>query len=368
MRFTVVGADAAGLSMEFVLEARCVEEAEHLARQRGVSVASVTLRAGSGSASPSVPARHPTTEAIASPVVVAGGTLPAECPAVPNGPDLGLISLALGGAALMFCWIPTVGIISLGLGALGAAAGTIALARTCRRSDRSRRAPGARLITPIIGVGLSVVTLLAAGMLAGAADAGTASASTGPTPGQPAKPPAASAARNLTIVAARPAAEPAQRTDPAPQQPPANPMLSLGDAEVRVVACDLTNIPLIDDQGRSQGISKRPMIAVRVEVRNTGAAPIEYRTLSGDGDAGLRDAARLVDERGGVLPRIRLPLSVSPVGRVVSERLEPGRSLTDVLVFESPSVPASRLTLWVPGDAVGASGSGEIGVPAPVKR
>lgn len=375
MRFTVIGTDAAGIALEFPIEARGVEEAEHLARQRGVNVARVTL-ATSGNGHPPIdgapgPSNPTRSGPLPPPSAGAHPPPPTSSRAQRRAPDLGIASLALGGAALLFCWIPTVGVISYPLGALGVCAGVMA----CFGAMRDLGAGGggsvrARLMAPALGVALSSFTLLAAGAIARAA-APLARADDRSPSGTPESNAAPPPARNLTIVTA--ASAPDRPAEPAPIPSTAaasEPSLRLGAAEFRVLSSDLMHVPLIDDRGRSQGISKRRLILLRVEVRNTGDSAIEYRTISGEDATGLREGAALADGRGRTLRRTRFPLSVVPVGRVASETLLPGRSLTDVVTFDPPAGPpaAGRWTLRIPGESVGVEGDGVLSVPDPIER
>lgn len=385
MRFTVIGTDAAGLAMEFTLEARCADEAEHLARQRGVNVVSVRLggRAGHAATVAAPPGAH--APAAATPQVRASAPTPPRRSNVPPAQrvNFGLVSIALALTALMFCWIPTVGLISLPLCVVGLVAGSAGLiaAAVSRGGSRlypAQRRPG-RLIAPTGGLALSGIALALTVMIARGP---TSDAEEPPAPirlatggGDAAETPQQGRDKPLTIVVSgtdrdtpRPlGAEPARASAPTtPVEVDLTPQ-RLGPAEVSIESCTVGEVPLVGEQGRSAGITRSAMLVVRVSVKNISSAAFVYQTMAGD-DAGLLDAAVLRDDRGVILRRARFGFAIVPAGRIASERVEPGRGLIDVLVFERPAAAPRGLSLTIPGRCVGTAGMVTLPVPVPAMR
>lgn len=386
MRFTVIGTDAAGLAMEFTLDARCADEAEHIARARGVNVIKVQLNAGASAAAPV--ATIPTAPAPQSkPTTIAATTQkPTPKPAARTQAkrlNLGLVSLALALVALLFCWIPTVGLISLPLCIVGLVAGGAGLlaavvSRGGSRMYPAQRRPG-RLVAPTGGLVLSGLALAATVMIA-TGPKSDADAPPAPiriaTDDEPAAEPSRPARdKPLRIVVSGTdsdtprdfAKESARKPQPtAPIDVDRSPR-TLGSAELNIEACTFGQIPLMGEQGRSAGITSQPMLLVRVSVRNAGQAPFTYSTMAGD-ESGLAEAVSLRDEHGVVLRRAKFGFGIVPSGRVASESVEPGRGLTDVLAFERPATPPRGLNLVVPGRCVGTTGEVTLPVPVPTIR
>jgi len=382
----VIGVDSTGRPIEFALDARDADEAEHQARARGINVAKVWLGA-SASASTPVPAAP--LPIAAKPRIAPPNPSPAPRAAAPITPvqpspynraparpriNLGLISLSLGGIALLFVWIPTVGLISWPLCAIGLLAGIAGTALACRRTASYAPSLVARLAPPLGGLTLSVLTIAAGAVFAGAsAPDEAASTTTSPdhsasTTSAPDRKP-----RNLAIVASS-AAHTTNldtltnaRPKPTVEIPPIQP-IKLGAAELRIVSCETMIVPLVGDKGRPAGSTAMPLMVIRVEIRNTGESPIAYTTLAGDSEAGLKDGATLKDDLSRTVRRAQFGFSIVPAGRAARETLFPGKSVTDVLVFEAPASPPAFLTLEASGRCVGTAGSGQLTVPAPVAR
>ena len=290
---------------------------------------------------------------------------------------------ALAAVALLFCWIPTVGLISLPLCIVGLVAGGAGLLVAVVSRGGSRLYPAQRrpwrFVAPTGGVALSGLALAATVMVA-----------TGPTSDaeEPIAPIRIATSSNQTAEAARPVrdkpltivvsgtekdtprtfgAEPARAPEQATPIEVDRTPKPLGPAEVNIEACTFGEVPLVGAQGRSAGITRQEMLVVRVSVKNIGSTAFTYQTMAGD-DAGLVDAVVLRDARGVVLRRARFGFAIVPAGRIASERVEPGRSLSDVLVFERPAGTPRGLSLTVPGRCVGAAGEVTLQVPVPVMR
>lgn len=413
MRFMVIGTDSAGQPVECPLEARSVDEAEFLAKQQGINVSKIMLGSAARPAAAPAPAPAPAAPIAPAAATVARRVEPAPMPAaVPFRPEpipvaarieaapepmpaspvpgatvqppparratLGMISLALGGTALLFCWIPVVGMISPPLCIAGLVAGIAGLfAAAFFNQTLWGLGMLSRVAVPAGGAALSAVALAASLLVAPGADSVAQVPSDRPAAreqdneGQRAAP--AKQGRSLSIVTSHNTAAPEglfsgkQPEGPAAVlQAPA--VARIGDVELRVVGSTIMHVPLMGDQGRPQGVSATPLLMLRVELRNTGSEPIMYRTLVGDGEVGLEPGATLRDAAGRLIKAAQFGTAIIPSGHVATDTLYPGRSLTDVLVFDRPADETMSLILEAPGRSVGAEGTFPVHVPVPTVR
>jgi hypothetical protein len=278
--------------------------------------------------------------------------------------SLGLLALGLGGLGLLLCLVFPLAVVSVPLCLIGAVAGTFGVWGA--RSDSP--AGLCRMSLPLGGAALSSITLCVAMVLA-LEPAGDAHASTSSSPSargaQPrsAAAPAGTPTRELSIVGSHPSAEAASifapKTAPArpaaPAEPP--PPIALGNVQVYFHSARFAHVMLIGEQSRPRGQTTDAMLMIKLVVRNTSTTPILYHTFAGDENNFDARAAILADERGVRYRRGMFDIGVNPVGRVSTESLLPGRSLTDTLVFQMPPKSATELTLTLQGRSVGASGS-----------
>jgi hypothetical protein len=150
-----------------------------------------------------------------------------------------------------------------------------------------------------------------------------------------------------------------------PSWAPPDKAVRQGDVEVRVVETSIGKVPLKrlgDDR-----TSKDDLLSVKLELHNVSPTrKVEYRTWSA-GDFSLgRDFATLKDDLGNGYKRITFGFASDVVGAVKrSESIYPGKSVTDVLVFEVPVGAAAHLDLELP--ASNYEGRGTIRFRIPVK-
>ncbi|MCC6322294.1 MAG: hypothetical protein IT438_12765 [Phycisphaerales bacterium] len=399
MRFTVIGTDAqTGRDIEEGFEAKSADHAEYLASQRGISVQRVKV-----TATETLPANKPATAAPAhAPWVavvadhrpnpsaqadraespsprpsVAGSTRhasPTVEPVADAPRKLGLIALGLGGVGLLFCWIPVIGMISIPLCLIGAAAGGLG-AWTLRARSRLVPLAARSLALPLGGAALSVLALAIAGVVAlGPAETATGAVRAAPTVLPDAKMSEAKPARSLAIVGSHTSGEAASLFTPRPAAtPPVTPAeapkpVKIGDAEVELVSASVENLLLIGEAGRSHGESTDKMLVIKLRVRNAGDSAISYLSFAGD-EANLDGrAASLADERGVRFRRTTFEIGVAPIGRVRQDRLPAGRDLTDTLVFHVPPTSITNASITLHGECVGAAGTVELTFPASMIR
>ncbi|MFN7019701.1 MAG: hypothetical protein ACK4WH_00050 [Phycisphaerales bacterium] len=397
MRFTVIGTDPQGSDVELTIDAKTADHAEYIATKQGVIVQRVKIAVRDQAPAESITAAQRTGPAAAPQAperAAAGATCqtsstcerrncgesaasrtdpPDQCSAQPSGStsrDLGRVALGLGVVGLLMCWIPVVGAVSMPICLIGLCAGGFGAWTAHTQLQRSRRASGS-LAMPVGGAAVSLIALTVSGIFslgpadaaeppvrAAAADRSTASAS---TPVQQ---------RSLAIVGSHTSGDggsiftskPRPVSDKTPAEPPKPVML--GSAEIELVSAQVESVLLAGDQGRLIGETTERMLVVKVRVRNTGETPIQYKSLAGDeGNLDAR-AATLADERGVRYRRATFEIGIHPAGRVAQETLDPGRTLTDALVFHVPPEAMGTATLVLQGRSVGVEGTAELTFPA----
>lgn len=335
-------------------------------------------------AAPPVAAMKPAEAAkpMAAPAVQQPSVMPTRPGMVTSPPadrsdrarSLGLVALALGGAGLMFCWIPVVGMISAPMCIAGAGAGAFGAWCAHKHGARSRSMLG-QVALPLGGVALSTLSLCVAVLFAfGPTDGAQASNETlrqPPIVAVPTNTDDASPARSRTIVGSHqsgeaksiftPKAVVAAKPDAAAEPPPA---IRVGAVDLAFVSARVENVQLIGDMGRPHGNSNEAMIVVKLAIRNVGESPVEYRTLAGDDNNLDARAATLTDERGVRYKRGQFDMGIAPAGRVPNEKIAPGRALTDTLVFHEPPAGCTELKLTLQCRAFGGTGTVEMKIPA----
>ena len=137
----------------------------------------------------------------------------------------------------------------------------------------------------------------------------------------------------------------------------------LGDVEVKVVSAKVAPVALRGPSGEGQ--SKEPQLILTIEVSNANLnRKIDYSTWAGADVPLERDFATLTDNFENSYKRITFGIFDRPIGRVVSDSIYPGKSLTDALVFEAPLGNIEHLDLDMPGKNIGTNGLFKIRIPA----
>jgi hypothetical protein len=101
---------------------------------------------------------------------------------------------------------------------------------------------------------------------------------------------------------------------------------------------------------------------LRIENRGD-SRKIDYRGWSGQNFDIGRGTASVEDDLGNAYKRINFGFTNAVVGQIRSESVYPGKSASDVLVFEEPIQKAKFLKLELPASAFGGSGSLRIKIP-----
>jgi hypothetical protein len=107
-----------------------------------------------------------------------------------------------------------------------------------------------------------------------------------------------------------------------------------------------------------------PLFVVSVSMRNTSSdAKAGYKTLRGAMISSGRDFATLKDDLGNNYRRINFSVGDVLLGGVEDESVYPGRTVSDVLVFEPPIGAAKELILDIPLANFGGVGRKVITIP-----
>lgn len=128
------------------------------------------------------------------------------------------------------------------------------------------------------------------------------------------------------------------------------------DLEVKITEATVSFVPLEDFSNRS-GKSKERLLMIRLEITNTSSSrKVDYRGR-GAPFADVLSRASLRDEKGNHYKRCDFGFANRVVGQVRdAESIYPGKSLSDVLVFERPVDGFATLLFELPANAFGGSG------------
>lgn len=129
----------------------------------------------------------------------------------------------------------------------------------------------------------------------------------------------------------------------------------VGHVRVSLKKVSVGKVPLKQVDGTiTYSDEPRLMIAVRIEHTGNGRGA-EYHSWVPDLDA-AKTVAKLVDDRGNELKRVTFGFGNNVKDRTVLDTLAPGKTIGDLLVFESPSAEAKYVDLVLPGKNVGVAG------------
>jgi hypothetical protein len=175
--------------------------------------------------------------------------------------------------------------------------------------------------------------------------------------------------KELAIAAAKPAEAPAP---PKPAEAPKDLVPSthavmVGNAEISVVSAKIGKVPLLH-MGEDSS-SKDDLLIVTVSIKNlSDLKKLEYETWGAQMFS--RSPATLEDDVGNSYKRINFGFGSNVVGHVErSESIYPGKSVTDVLVFELPVAGVKDLRISLPTKNVGGKDSDkpiQISIPSPL--
>ncbi len=259
--------------------------------------------------------------------------------ATPKGTSgFGIAALVLGILACLGCWIPFLGILSIPLGALGILFGIAGflVSATGRRSGIGM--PVAGTVICVVAVAIAITSTLAT--IAAVREATREPVWKTPAANHEPAPPVGSGPRP-----SRPARKSEDEGWVSAELP-----VRQRDVQVRIASAKVGKVDVRDLLERGTSPSKDVLLAIRIEVANlSGTKLLDYRTWAGGDFVLKRDFATLSDNFGNSYKRVTFGID-EPVGRVKRDSVYPGKSITDVLVFEPPVDKVQYLRIELPAN------------------
>lgn len=305
--------------------------------------------------------------------------------------SLGVVSLILGIVAFMICWIPIVGMLSIPLSALGVLLGAIGLLVALFRGGSGIGYPigGAAVSGLALAIGIAQVVVIASPSLDRARNlAARVKATNDPTAKVIRESNKQRSRTNQEVVPSISPIVSEQRQTPregegaAPSRPPA-PVVSptekpakpewasaksvvrQGDVELSITRVQVGKVLLRGSFDSSETTSQNELLAIHVNITNSSRSKkVEYRSWLGRDLAFTRDYATLQDNFGNTYKRISFGFGTEIIGHTQSGSVYPGKSLSDVLVFELPVDTVQYLNLELPAKNFGGDGMLRLQIPA----
>jgi hypothetical protein len=281
-------------------------------------------------------------------------------PAHKGANSLGISSLVLGILALLFAWIPLVGMVSIPLGGLGLllgiAGGVVALLR--RGSGVGFPIAGAAVSLLAIGVAVAWLGFIGRAVQAVGEEVRAKNATnqkmftaSDPSPGaSPEAPPDSQAAQQAEWV---------DVTKGAAQQ---------GDVRIWVPTVMVGDVPLRHLGHSSISESKYLMIRLRIE-NASETRKIGYESWAANGRRLLqKHVPHLTDNFGNTYKPVTFGLTTEVEGQLEAESIYPGKYIDDLLVYEPPIDKAEYLRLELPASAFGGTGMIRLQMPTILRR
>jgi hypothetical protein len=301
-----------------------------------------------------------------------------------RGSSLGVASLVLGILAFLICWIPFVNLLGVPLAGLGLLLGVIGFVVALTRKGASIGYPiaGSAICGLALFVAISVTGVLVAGLKKVddeiVAQSGRRNATNQTTVAPVVSPPRAEkppTQGNPTPPAAEPGNTKATQR-PAPERPStpesewasADTPVRQGDVQVKVKSVKVGQVPLKDLMDGGEGRSEDALLSIQLEVKNLSETKkVDYRTWGG-GSVFFGTRIGLTDNFDNRYKLVNFGFGSEVVGAVESESVYPGKSITDVIVFEKPIEKVEFLNLELPAEQFGGSGMLRIRIPASMIR
>jgi hypothetical protein len=282
-------------------------------------------------------------------------------PVPTKGNALAVAALVLGFLAALICWVPFLGLLALPVGALGCLLGVIGLliAIVGKRSG---------LAASIVGTGISFGAIVLSLAVTGATSKAISDANkTEAAPVARASQPVEKAAQEpIQPIQLQPkgALFPQRVTEKEQDDWVIAPTPAvLGDVEVKVVSAKIAPVSVKGPIGERE--SQDPQLILLIKVSNISQnRKLDYRTWGGENLSFQRDFTTLRDNFKNSYRRISFGIFDRPVGRVEADSIYPGKSLTDVLIFENPLENVQHLELELPAKDVDTEGLFKILIPA----
>ncbi len=278
-----------------------------------------------------------------------------------RGSSLGVASLVLGTVAFAICWVPLLGVLGLPLSGLGFVLGLIGILIALVRKGSSIGYPIAGTLICAVSVVMTVTmtTAIADGLEAATQSARQTHHKRNRTNQQVI--PSTGNSSTVTQVAA--AVQPPQdeAVEPAVEWASAESAVMQDDVQIRITSVRVGKIALRSTFG-TPGSSKEEFLAITLELTNLSETKkLEYKTWAGGHLNYVRDLAALSDNFDNTYKRIGF--TDLPEGRTESASIYPGKSISDVLVFEPPLETVEHLDLQLPGKSFGGTGMIRLRIP-----
>lgn len=256
----------------------------------------------------------------------------------------GIAALVIGIVAVMLCWIPLLGMISIPLGLIALLLGVIGFIVSL---TGGKSGVGLPVAGGFLGAMAIAVPLLWVGAVATAV--GSAAANANRT--------------NQTIVGATTAAA----GESAPQWAPADQPVSQDGVQLKVTHVRLGKVKVRGSFGRGESFTDDALLAVVIEVTNTSATKkVDFLTWSGRRYSFGVDGPTLRDNFDNSYDLKSFDSLEGPVEQVVTGSIYPSKSVTDVVVFEPPVDGVSHVDLVLPAVNAGGEGKFRIRIPASI--
>jgi hypothetical protein len=329
------------------IEANSEREAWDGAARKGVSVSSVApfgqaqaLVAAQSVQQPVVAVANPPPPGY-PPIQIAVAT-PTQ-PAAKGTSGMGIASLVIAIIAILFCWIPFIGIVSIPIASISLLLGVIGFFISLVGGKSGVGMPVAGCITAVLAIVIAV-----------AITGGTAAAI-----GK-----AAQQANNQLNATNQTTISPnGGRNVPPTNWAAANAPVRQGDLEIGVAKASVESVPL-NTLGGGTGESKSPQLVITIELTNrSDSRKIDYRGWAGRDITLTRDFATITDDADNVYKRVNFGMDKA-AGQVESTAIYPGKTVSDVLVFEPPVEKAKYLHLEMPASNFGGVGMIRIEIPS----
>ena len=132
---------------------------------------------------------------------------------------------------------------------------------------------------------------------------------------------------------------------------------------LRLTSCRIGTVALKDISG-DQGVSKEKLLSLGISLTNLSeTSKMTYQTWAGSGFSISKDHATVTDNFGNVYRRIDFGFSNDVIGSTKTGSIYPGKSLTDVLIFEKPIDRIENLRLELPASNFGGTGTVYVEIP-----
>ena len=128
-------------------------------------------------------------------------------------------------------------------------------------------------------------------------------------------------------------------------------------------------VTVLDGFDQSRSSSKDTLLSIGLELTNTSRTrKLDYRSWAGRDISFHRDYATVKDNFGNTYRRTGFGSMDKIEGQTSSASLYPGKSVTDVLVFEPPLEGVEHLDLELPGENFGGTGMIRLRIKAAMIR